>query len=110
MSFITGNLKQTATYWAPTTLNSFGKPTFVAPVTISCRWEDKEVKFYDAQGDERVSKSIVYLASDVLNTGYLYLGTSTESSPHGVVGTLEIKGFKKTPNIKGTLFERKAFL
>jgi hypothetical protein len=91
MSNFTRHMRQTATYWRKTGSDSYGKPTFASPVTMSCRWEDSNQLINDKSGREIVSKSRVFLANDISDEGYLYLGTSTSTSPLGVVGAHEIK-------------------
>lgn len=112
--FITRNLRQTATYWGNPAPDGWGGKTFDAPVEILCRWEDKVEKVIGANGEEIVSRSVVFLAQDVDEGGFLYLGSvsgdSTDDSPEEVAGAYEIKAFRKIPSIRATKWERKAWL
>lgn len=116
MSWITRNHKQTCVYWGSPTADGWGGRTYGDPVELACRWEDKQEKFVNAQGEEHVSQSIVYLGQDVVVNGYLYLGTladissAQEGDPESVSGAHLIQAFSKIPNIKATEYERTAWL
>ena len=110
MSYITRNLRQTITYWSPSTPDGFGGKSFGSPTTLNGRWEDKVVEFVDPEGRESVSQAIVYTDTDVSLGGFLYNGTSTASDPNSVDGAREIRNFSKTPNLKANQFERKVIL
>jgi hypothetical protein len=104
------NYTQTATYWAPTTINKFGEQTFETPASISVRWEEKTEMFLDRDtGKELMSKSVVYLKQDVLENGFLYLGT-TALQPSAKEKAFRIKRFDKIPSLKGNKYIRKAWL
>lgn len=93
------NLKQTVTYWEPTGSDLFGKATFSSPVTLSCRWEDIQEQFTDKLGQVTISRSKVYLASDINIDGYLFLGTSVASDPTEVAEAEEIRNIKRIPDL-----------
>lgn len=117
MSYITRNHKQTIVYWASPSPDKYGGFTYTVPVDIIGRWEDRQEVFFDKEGKELKSKSIVYLGQDVDLGGFLYLGALSdiassidETHPRNVDGAEEIRGFSKIPNIKATDFERRAFI
>ena len=110
MTFINELLKQTVTYWAPSSMSGWGGETFASPVAIDGRWEDKQELFIDSKGQEVRSNAVVYVDQDVDLGGFLYLGTSTASDPTTVDGAREIRAFQKSPNIKATEFIHKAWL
>ena len=101
---------QTLTYWGNPSPDGVGWFTFDSPASITGRWEDLQILFIDAQGQEQTSRSVVYLGQDVDVEGFLYLGTSTESDPKDQSGAFRIRQFGKIPNIKGTEYERVAYL
>lgn len=104
------NYTQTATYWAPTTINKFGEQTFATNALLNVRWEEKTEMFLDRDtGKELMSKSVVYLKQDVEENGFLYLGT-TALAPSTQEKAFRIKRFDKIPNLKGNRFIRKAWL
>ena len=56
-----GELRQRATYWAPATVDGFGKKTFAEPVLLSCRWEDRTDLVIQGTEEARPSKARVFL-------------------------------------------------
>lgn len=105
--FLTRNMRQTATYWGPGVADGFGGKTYAAPIQVKVRWEDTNVLFVDQNGNEVVSKAVVYVDTDLSVGGYLLLGISTASNPTTIIGTHEIRNISKSPNIRGTKFLRK---
>lgn len=108
MTFLTLAFKQTITYWAPSGIDVAGDLSFATPVTLTGRWEEKAKLLIGADGEEFTSNAIIYLPSDVVVEGYLFLGTSVASDPRDVTDAFKIKSFRKIPDITATNFERKA--
>lgn len=106
MTYITRNLRQTVTYWSPGGNDGFGGVSYGTPVNIKGRWQDVAELFIDASGNEVVSKAKVWIDTDVVNKGYLYLGESTAADPETVSDAREIRQFGKIPNLRATEFER----
>ena len=77
---------QVATYWAPDIPNQYGERAFEDPVTISCRWENKNQLVVDKNGQEQVAKSCIHTITELAVDGYLFLGTSSEANPINVKG------------------------
>ena len=102
-------LKKIVTYWAVQTDN-FGGFSFTAPVTIKARWEDRVENLITPDGESFISKSKVWVASDVEVGGYLYQGESVVADATTLTGAHRIQMFGKIPDIRGTRFERKATL
>jgi hypothetical protein len=96
------------TYWVAGAKDVYGKPTWSTPISVKCRWEDKQQKAVDFRGNDIVTRSIVYVGVDMVLGTYLYLGISTALTPP--TDARELKGFNKIPSVKGTEFERKALL
>lgn len=95
--------RQVATYWAPLGGdNGFGKINLAAPVSVKCRWEDKQDQTIDAKGKEIISKAYVYFpdTQQVGIGGYLLLGISTNLDPRQVTSAWEIKNTNRVPNIR----------
>jgi hypothetical protein len=116
MSFPKRQLNQTAVYWATPSADGYGGYTWDNPVEISCRWEDTIQVITDSNGEEIVSRAVVYLDQDVDENGVLFLGSLTdldstqEADPMTADSAYRIRRFDKVPNIKGTDFLRKAYL
>ncbi len=109
---IPGSFNQTATLWDFNALDRSGEPSFssASPRTISVRWEDRTVLFINADGEEERSRAVIFLAEDVTINDWLYLGTSAEENPWDRPGAFKVKEFKKTPDLAGLTFERRALI
>ncbi len=101
---------QDATYWGAPTPNGYGGGTYPAPVSITCRWEDKPELFTDAQGREQRSSAIVYPDQELVVQGWLYLGTSAEADPHNQDGAFEVKAARNIPSMQNDCYELKVWL
>lgn len=108
-----GALTQTATHWSATGFAG-GDPSFAAPAVLSpptgVRWEDKVERVSNAAGEERVTRSIVYLGVDVAEGDYLFLGTSAQADPRDEPGARRVERFDRSPDLSGREFTRKAYL
>ena len=107
MGWVNRNLKQTITVFSAGTKDLYGNPTWSVS-TVKGRWEDKQTKTVDSNGDELISNAEVFLDTDVSVGDYLYLGTTASTSPPAT--SREVKNFSKTPDIRVTQYIRKAFL
>ena len=111
MSYITRNLRQTATYWAPGGNDGFGGTIFGVPTPLKVRWEDKTTLFVNTSGKEERARARIYIKdTDISLGGYIFLGTSTSTAPESVTGAFEVKDFRKTPNMRATEFERRVLI
>ena len=113
MSLIVKMRKQKAVYWGTPTPDGFGGSAFAAPVELDVRWEGKAELFLDSQGQETVSKAVVYTGQDVDIDGYLWLGKLTDlptgASPLLLSGAVRIKQVTKTPNLKVSEYLRTVY-
>lgn len=58
------------TLWAKGEPDKSAKSTFAEPVEFQCRWEDRQQKFQEHTGDERISTAIIYHhESDLIKIG-----------------------------------------
>jgi len=115
-TFLSGQLRQTAVYWGNPQNDGYGGRTFDDAVEIDVRWEGRQNLFIDAAGQEKRSRAVVFVKSDVDLGGYLYLGELTdlssaeEGDPLSIATAYEIAGFEKIPDIAAGKFVRKAWL
>jgi hypothetical protein len=107
MSYIQKNLKQKATVFIRGTSDGYGGYSYTT-VTVNCRWEEKQVLFTTYLAEEKVSKAIVYVDTDVSVGSFIYLGETTDTTPP--FDAYEILKFNKSPNLKNTDFERKVII
>ena len=113
---------QTVVYWGSPLNDGYGGKVFANPVEIQCHWEDVLQTVRKAQGEEIMSKSVVYPLQDLDEEGWLFLGTLDDlydlaessfgaiSNPLKFDGAYEIKRFDKLSNLKATEYVRKAYL
>lgn len=110
MSFLSFGLNQKCTYWKFLGIDGYGKPSFSAPVVISCRWEGRTEKVQADDGEERMSRARVFLENDVAAGDYLALGEHAGLDPRRVLGAWKIITYRTTPGLQAEIFERKAYL
>lgn len=105
------NMNMLITYWAVTGENEYGASSFGAPVLLLGRWEESSQQFRTPQGDDSVSKAVVWVPQDVTIDGYLALDNQTAfSSPDLVNGAEQIRQFTKVPDLRNASSERRAYL
>lgn len=102
-------LNQKATLWT-TTVDGFGTPTFAAPIIIDCRWEDRTDRFLGRNGEERVSRSHVFVNRDMDIDDWLFLGESEAADPRTLGVAYPIQQFNKIPDLRALRTLRKAIL
>lgn len=74
--------KQKCVFWAKTgDVGEDGQPVYTAPWAINCRWEERIVVFTDAKGNQRTSRAVVYIKTDVPAESYLWLAACKASDP-----------------------------
>lgn len=103
-------LPHTATYWAPAAPDEYGQTTFAAPVSLACRWQDVAQMFRDANGNDQVSRAVVYFKQAVARQGWLFEGVSAATDPRTEAGAAEIRQVGKSDNLQGSQTLVKVFL
>jgi len=114
-AFILRNLRQTLVYWANPVSDGFNGFTYDDPVEIKGRCEFTKELVLDKQGEESMSQARVFLAQEVQEGEYLYLGTlatiDSAPVPDTTEGSMRVLIGVKTPRLGSiTEFEYKAFL
>ena len=105
-------LKQTAVYWGGPVNNGFGGFIFDSqyPIELDVRWEDKQELFLDGQGQQSLSRAVVYTNIDIDINGYMLLGELTDlnsdGDPQKHEGAMRIMAFSKIPDLKAQNFVR----
>lgn len=102
--------RQTATLWRVLSYNSSGDPVFDTPEVIQVRWDDKMEIYIDATGQERRSRSVVDVPSDLKVNDRLYLGVSTEPDPLNVTDSFPVVAFNKSHTVDAKIAVRRAYL
>lgn len=107
---MTFGYNQTATLWR--NLGSNGKGGYRFSLNgehLVCRWEDRNEQYIDTRGDVAISKSVVWVNTDVRPGDKIVLGKSYETDP-SASNALLVKGFVKTPGFKAGDFERRVLV
>lgn len=110
MSWVQRHLRQKVTWWQSQGNDGFGGTTYASPVVIKARWEDRSELFYDQQGEEVRSESVVFVDRDLSEGDYVYLGVSGSGDPTAVSGARVVRNFRKLPGLRANVFERRAML
>lgn len=114
MSLISKMRKQAAVYWPISGRDDYGHPTWGDAVEIECRWTDVVQQFVRSDGEERFSRSVVYVDRDMKVGGVLLLGELDSgvdtADPKGNENAWEISRFDKTPNLRVTEYLRTVYL
>jgi len=121
-------LNQKALYWAPLGNNQFNEKSYASPVVVKVRWEDKREEIINASGTRVISNSRLYMGSDVVEGGFVFLllggakppSTMTDQDlinsvpnrldPTQLENAREIYRVEKLPDRKVTEFLRTVYL
>jgi hypothetical protein len=108
---------QKAVYWGNPIGNGTGGFIYDPPIEIPCRWEDTAILVSDKEGNDLISKAVIYVLQDLDEEGMICLNSldnldsSLDIDPNNVDNTYIIKRFDKLPALKSsTEFLRKAYL
>jgi hypothetical protein len=114
MGIITKMRKQTAVYWALSSIDEYGAEVYLSPVEIACRWEDVSEQFLDAEGNTVMSNAQVYVDRDMILGSVLMLGELTDITDAVNIkenaGAWEVRRYDNLPNLKATEFLKTAML
>jgi hypothetical protein len=109
--FVSNLMRQTATYWPPSSNDGFGNVAHGAPVVLKCRWQDQIELAIDPQGEEFVSHTIVYPDRALAVQGFIALGdSSSEADPTVLEHAFEIRQVGVSPALKNDKELHKAWL
>jgi len=104
MSIIRKMRRQTAVWWANQGLDGFGQAQLKKPVEIDCRWEYANDLIKTSAGEEKVSKSVVYVDRDMNEGDFLMLTTlatlGTVEDPNELHDAHEIIKYGKIPVLR----------
>ena len=77
-TFITRPLNQDAIYWSSPLPDGFGGYSFALGVEIKVWWDDIQELFTSSIGEQKLSRSAVYLRQDIEIGAYLFLGQESD--------------------------------
>lgn len=105
-----GLYKEEATYWGSPVSNGSGGFTYSLPVTLKVRWEERQERFTDVGGEDKVSRAVVFVPVKIDIGGYLFKGKSTVTDPTKVVEAYRIEQYREIPPISTGPSEKRGFL
>jgi len=89
-------LNQYATLFERTGVNGYGEPSYGAGTTIRCRWQDVAQNLIDAQGQDFVSRSVIYVGAQAKAGDRIAYGSGASfADAH------EIKVVNTSPSLDG---------
>lgn len=110
MSWYRRQLIDDITYWAPGAPDGYGGFAYTAQL-LSGRWNSGQEVFYDSQGGEHRSTTVVHLEQSVVIHGWLAEGDHTGvTDPTTVSGAAEIQAVRPSKSITGRWHTFKALL
>lgn len=68
-------LNQTLVYWEKTGSDNSGRPTFKAPVQVTCRWEERQEQVNMLDGRIIQANGYIMTSSRIKNGSVVMLGT-----------------------------------
>jgi hypothetical protein len=110
MDFLTYGLAQTLTYWELTGVDGYNQPQFAAPVSRTCRWEERTTRIQNTEGQEVLARARIFLAEDMKLGDYIALGVVAGADPRVIPQARAVIEFRKTPSLDGASFERKSYI
>jgi len=87
-------LNQYATLFERTGVNGYGEPSYSAGTTIRCRWQDVAENLIDSQGQEFVSRAVIYLGQQAKEGDRIAYGASASFADSS-----EIKSISSSPSL-----------
>lgn len=103
MSLVKRCQRQTLVYWAPGKANTNGEPTYLAPVQLTCRWDNRVQEIQTESGTVVVSRVELITESQLSVGGCVVYGSlSTVShlaNPKRNSGAYEVLKVSSTPPI-----------
>ncbi len=111
MTLETRHLKEDVTHWPIAGSDGYGGFTFGTPVKLNGRWEGRKELFLAPDGEEAISRAVVYVSADVIEGDYLGLGDLTATAdPTDIANTYRIRNYMKQSDLRNLQSIRKAFL
>lgn len=87
-------LNQYATLFERTGVNGYGEPSYSAGTTIRCRWQNVAENLIDSQGQEFVSRAVIYLGQQAKEGDRITYGSSASFADSS-----EIKSISSSPSL-----------
>jgi hypothetical protein len=102
-----------AVYWPPAGRDARNQQLYGPPVELPVRWDERARLFINAQGEQKVSRALVYVGQDLEVNGVLWhgrLANANQAAPYHNPGAAEIQQWQKTPSLRYKWYVRLATL
>jgi hypothetical protein len=105
-------LNQKATIWKVNGLNNFAEATYNAPIVIDVRWEDKPVAYRNLQGENVITKAIIYAGgqADLTVNDCIALGEFDNDNPKDLENIEKIMSVHTTYSVDGKVSFKKVIV
>lgn len=111
-------LRQTVTYWETDSTDVFGNTSWDAGVEIKARWEEQAEDVLNADGENVVSRAVVYVdgEQDIVVDGVMFLGLKSELTaaqipdPDKVANAYRIIAIRESPGLRNRRSLKKLWL
>lgn len=116
MNVLQRGMQQTEiTFWKNTGSDGFGGFTYDSPIMFEGRWQEESVIFTSFSGEQRASRSVVYVDYDVEEGDFLAEGDYTDYAaptdvPDSNKTVRRVEAFSRATDLAGLQELRKAFL
>ncbi len=105
----TRNLNSKITIWT-TTVSAYDGFTFGSPVLANARWQDANVVFRTAEGEEETSAAIIYTDVDIPIGDYIADGSFLGVTDPTTINAYRVRQFNKSTDLRNVLTVRKVFV
>lgn len=111
-------LRQTVVYWETDSTDVFGNTSWEAGIEIKARWEEQAEDVLNADGENVVSKAVVYVDGDqdIVMDGVMFLGvkssltTAQIPDPDRVANAYRIIAVRNSPELRNRRSLKKLWL
>lgn len=112
MSEFLNRRNEVATLWRVTGRNVSGDQQYAAPVPIKVRWEERQLVFTNAAGQDEMATAIIWVdpSLGLFEGEVIALGSFSAADPWTVSGAREIQGFTRVPHLINNSVEYKVYL
>lgn len=103
MGILDDKCNEAAVYWPPQRPDRFGKAAQGTAEAIDCHWEDVAEVYTGADGQQFVSRSVVYVKRQLKRQGYLFFGALVDApaDPTSSDDCFQIRLFERVPSVAG---------
>lgn len=103
--------KQKITLWQKSTVDGYGKPSFLSPVEVWARWQDQKTVVRRDSGIREIVFGTVVYSEQIMAVGdYVALGEFTGADPLLISTSKEVKTVSTSSDISGRTTLYSAFL